>query len=101
MTVLRKIFLVSIYPISARRRNIPSASSVQILQRGKIVAIETQLTAVASTRTPYLNRVFIITGALFADGPVPGKMVWIFDGANTKLAAALTGIDGRDRKSVV
>ena len=61
------------------------------------MAIETQLTAVASTRTPYLNRVFIITGALFADGLVPGKMVWIFDGANTKLAAALTGIDGRYR----
>ena len=59
--------------------------------------IETQLTAIASTRTPYLNRIFMITGALTADGPVPGKMIWLFDGTNTKLAAALTGIDGRYR----
>ena len=59
--------------------------------------IETQLTAIASTRTPYLNRIFMVTGALTADGPVPGKMIWLFDGANTRLAAALTGIDGRYR----
>jgi hypothetical protein len=39
----------------------------------------------------------MITGALNADGPVPGKMIWLFDGANTKLAAALTSIDGRYR----